>query len=146
MAVAQRDVGDVRALDLVGSVNFQVPHQLGIFLMAFPGLGCPWLRIDCLQTHRTHQAADFVPSRLMAKLPELVHHKPVPVSRLLGVDQVDRLYQILVPFNQLRVAAIMIILTGHTQQAALFGQAQLFAFPIILLLRQSDTELLKAFF
>ena len=67
MAIAQRNVGDVRAPDMVAALDLKPSEQVGILFVPFTRSAQTRLRVDRFDPHDPHQAPDTIPPQLVAQ-------------------------------------------------------------------------------
>ena len=69
VAAGHRHVGDIRAPDLVGTLDGQVPQQIGILAVGLVGDACARLAPDRLMAHLAAQASDPLATGLEPVVP-----------------------------------------------------------------------------
>lgn len=77
--LAYRDVGDVRAPDLIAAIDQQIPQEIRIFPMRRMWDGRAWLLVERPQTHRRHQSTDTLAPVIITNSLEMRDHLPRPV-------------------------------------------------------------------
>src|SRR5690606_18211641 len=146
-ALLHANIGDVRAPDLVGTIHFKPPHQIGVDLVP---LGWPreiGLRTLRSQPHQPHQSANS----LAAKDPTF---KAQPVSYLTGTHKGPPGVQLINPVAQGRILVrhrtrtVVGRRTSQANQMTLPGQGQFAVLTInhSTLLRRGGDQAPQIFF
>ena len=96
MAVSQRDVGDVRAPDLVAAFDLKPSEQVRVLLVPLGRRTQTRLWIDRFNPHDPHQSPAPVTPQFIAQQFEFIEHAATPISRFIEINPVDRLHDQLV--------------------------------------------------
>ena len=120
------DVSDIRAPDLVGTLDNQIPQQIridGVIHSAPAGVGS---RANPLNPHDAHEALNPFPIDLVLLPPEKNNHLPAPVKWCPGVLKIDQVHQ----DHVLRIRRKIPIIEARptkSQDFALPGETEFFA-------------------
>ncbi len=131
-----RDVGDVGAPDLIGSVDHQIPEQIRVNPVSWVGVTGSRRLIDRLQSHQPHQASNAMTTDADTFAAQLTHHLAGAVKRILEEQLVNTTHQRQVP-GALALRGVIERRPADRQNFALTAQAQIgviasdhaFAFP-----------------
>jgi len=88
-----RDVGDVGAPDMIGTIHRHIPEQIGINPVRRVGRAGLGRLVDRFQTHEAHQAPNPVTPGTEAVAPQLTHHLPAAVEGAAQKQLVDTAHQ-----------------------------------------------------
>ena len=77
------DVGDIGRPHLIGSVDGQIPEQIGINLMFGMGTTGAWLGVYGLDTHQPHQSLDTLSIDNYPLSLKLTRHRPAAPAWML---------------------------------------------------------------
>src|SRR5487761_119197 len=118
-----RNVGDIRAPDLVGSLHLQSPQQVRVDFMRLRAPAQPRLGIDGFQAHHRHQPPHPLPVHPPTLAPQPCHHPPASVKRPPRVLLVQKPHQPPILFA-LRLRPIIQARPADPQQRALTPHAE----------------------
>ena len=79
VTVAPRNVGDVRAPDLIASLNHQAPQQVAILPVTCVRKALARLGVDRFDSHYPHQATHTLTTYLVIEFEQLVAKPPTAV-------------------------------------------------------------------
>ncbi|CDH44835.1 hypothetical protein BN874_1920002 [Candidatus Contendobacter odensis Run_B_J11] len=92
-ALAHRDVGDVRAPDLIGLGHGQITQEIRIDLVLRARIARAWLAVNGPQPHQRHQPPHPVTAYLAALPSQLSCHLTRTVERIVQKQLVDPVHQ-----------------------------------------------------